>query len=238
MRIFFSSVMSGVVGLMRGVHQFLLLSFGLVLSARLAAATSINLVWTGTSGSGSIGSSSISVSATEPETLTLEMILDVDGLGLSYLQVSVQFDRDLRDELDLLSIETLSWSNPKGPGNFIGLGFETSQESDATAGGEIVTFQGFTLGLGPRNTTLTFARMVFATNPSNLSNDGPDVFSLFLTPDDRALFVTCNGVCFFDVHPEFGSAEVNVIPEPLPLSLLGLGIGVLALAGRRGHNTQ
>ncbi len=216
------------LGPLRDLSRCLLPLLGLALSAEPASATSVDLIWTGTSGAGVVGSSAIEVSAAQPETLTLELVLDVDSLGLSLLSVSVRFDRDLRDELNLLSTETPSWSNPEGPGSFTGVGFASSRESDASAEGEIRSLGGFAPGLGPQNTTLSFARLVFATNPSNLTNDGSDVFSLFGSPDDFALI----GNGLFRIDPAFGSAAVNVIPEPLPLGLLGLGIAVLGLAAR------
>ena len=216
--------------MMWGVCKSLSLAASLLLIAQGSRATSIDFVWTGTSGAGSVGSSAISVSASQPETLTLDVVLDVDTFGLSLLGISIGFDPDLGDELDVISIETLSWSNPKGPGRFTAVGYVSSQESTPTREGQFISLGGFSFGAGPQNATLTFARIVFTTHPSAASSDGSDIISFFGSSD-----VALDSTGLFYIQPELGSAEVNVIPEPVSLSLLGIGIGALALAFRRPH---
>lgn len=191
----------------------------------------MNFVWTGTTGAGVLGSSTISVSSNAPETLTLDVVLDVDASGLVGLTISAKFDADFGDELNLLSVETLSWSNPKGPRSWISLGYISSQESDAGSEGQTLHLGGSssTFPAGPLNVTLTFARLVFATNRSRIATDGADLFSFAKAPDDFGI-----DNLGLTILPEMGSASVNLIPEPGSSGLLALGIAVLGLAARRG----
>ncbi len=205
----------------------------IALAVHAADATSVNLLWTGSTGAGTTGSSAIQVSGAAPETLTLEIALDVDSLGLTLLEFSIRFDTELRDELNLLSIRPVSWQDLRGPGSFSSTGFVTSQESDPTREGQIFSFGGFTFGSGPVNTTLTFARVVFSTNPQRVASDGGDIFSGAFLRFEGGL-----GIGGFPIDLDFGSAEVDLIPEPATISLLALGIAALAAAagsGRRGR---
>lgn len=195
-----------------------------------AEATSLNLIWTGTTGVGIPGSSAISVSGTEPETLTLDLVLNVDSSGLTLLTISAKFDEDFGDELNLLSAETLSWSNPKASGMWFGFGFISSQESGAASEGQIFHLDGgLGFGIGPQSATLTFARIIFATNPFRIASDGVDIFSFAKAPDDFGI-----DNLGLTTLPELGSASVNLIPEPASFALLALGVAVLGLSARRG----
>ena len=193
-------------------------------------ASSLGYIWIGTTGAGALGSSEIAVSATEPETLTVDLVLDVDAFGMSGLGVSAVFDTDLGDELNLLSIETPRWSNSASNRSWTGLGYDSSQESDSTAEGQIHDLFGLSFTRGPLNVTLTFARFVFATNPQRIAADGSDIFVIgrpgsFAESYGRMLRV---GESFTSA-----TASVNLIPEPAPLALLALGIATLSLACRR-----
>jgi len=194
---------------------------------------SIDFVWSGTTGSGALGSSSIQVSALEPETLTLDLVLDIESLGLHLLSVSALFDTDLENELNLTGVQTLPWTDPTGTRHFDAHGYVSSQESEADREGQIFGLRGLSRGLVPINTTLTFARMVFVTNPSRVRNDGADLVSgFFFLPEDKALYFEIDS--YHESEIAFGSASVDVIPEPASFLLLALGIGGLALAARRG----
>jgi hypothetical protein len=213
-----------------------------------ASATAVRFVWSGTTGGGVLGSSSIDASGRQPETLTLDLVLDVDSAGVGAIQLPIKFDLDLGDELNLLEINRLNYSNPAGvgPGNPPGegqlthVGVVTTQESVAgSEEGQIFEFEAFSLGSGPTNATLTFARIVFSTNPGRIQSDGADIDSgPFLDLPVRTGFLRIDdqsgGIDDFTLEVQYGSASVNLIPEPTPLGLLGLGIASLAMASRRG----
>lgn len=212
-----------------------LMSAGIATLPRIEASASpllsIDLVWSGTTGVGTLGSSAIQVSAFEPETLTLDIVLGIGPRGLDHLQVSARFDTDLQNELNLSRAQTFSWASPNGSRRFDGFGFHSSQESESDNEGQILALQGLSPSNGPVNTTLTFARVVFVTNPSNVRSDDADIGTGFFLLGDIAYYL-------FDIFPyrpdeiAFGSASVDVIPEPSSLVLLALGIGALVLARR------
>lgn len=153
-----------------------------------ARGTSVHLIWTGTTGSGTTGTSAIAVSDTVPETLTLDVRIDVDAAGLSTAWLSLAFDQDLENELDLLSFEEIGWTGTMVPGmqtpTFYPAWFlHSTQESSAVAEGRFYSFEHTAFFTGPVSTLITFARVVFATNPGNASLDGDDVVSGAFAPD-------------------------------------------------------
>ena len=212
------------------------LSFALIASlcfmgiSSAASATSVNMVWTGTTGGVIVSGNSVTLAPSSVATLTLDVVLDVDSRGAAGVTINVAFDSDLGNELNLISQENISWSNMSGSmtlGPISGMnGVGSSQESfTGTQEGQINDWAHGTLADGPASTTLTFARIVFATNHGNVVSDGNDIFSGGLIGGNAA------GSTIFDAV--YNGASVNLVPEPGTVALLGLGIGSLALAGRR-----
>ena len=105
-------------------------------------------------------------------------------------------------------------------------GIESSIESTGLVAGTIFEFDGTTLGFGPKNTTLTFARLVFQTTLS-VNTDGEDIVH-----DPFFTIIGGNAPGSVIADAIFIGAAVNLVPEPGTVVLLGLGIGCLALAGR------
>ncbi|MCH2170758.1 PEP-CTERM sorting domain-containing protein [Myxococcota bacterium] len=190
------------------------------------------------------------VGPTGSAEITVDVVLDVDTAGLSVATMSLEWDTDLKNEINAVEFEELSWSLVNMMGNTtrsftqLSEGVASSQESctgDCTNSegdpapdrfGALYSFDGASTGNGPASTSLTFARVVFSTNNANVIFDGADIFAgQFGGQDgfcDNAQ-PNCN-----TVTPSFvGDITVNPIPEPGTLALLAGGLGTLVLAGRR-----
>lgn len=198
-----------------------------------ASATTVSFVWTGASSAGPVaglGTSSVFVSGSDPATLTLEIQFDLDSLGLVATGVHIEFDTEpeLDDELDIASYLEVPYTSPTSTLRPLAPGVFSSQESTSTAEGQIFGLEIFTLGTGPRNITLTFARIVFTTKPLNVATDGDDIFTTNERDPGDTLWADNSN----EIHPLLIRASVNLIPEPASAALLGLGLGALAAAAR------
>jgi hypothetical protein len=210
------------------------------ITASTANATSVNLRWVDAETSDSspvegLGTSSLTISAGAVATVTLDVEIDVDAAGLSSAFLSLEFDRDLLNELDVSSVEELGWTSEDGSRSLIPLtaGIDSMQESTSSQIGKLYTFDGATLENGPESTTFAFARIVFTTNPGAVASDGPDIFAgIFNCPDTCIDGLFSNALEDNDITSSvtFGTAQLNVVPEPSSLGLLALGLGALARA--------
>ena len=216
----------------------------------VSAETSIKLVWTGATSGGPLGSSSIVVPKHEVTTLTLDVVLEVDGRGASVVWTSLEFDRDLGNELNLLGHAEKYWSNRESGNLFRSLaqitsGLRTTVESSSASVGKLYSFEGSQrYRAGPKNTTLTFGRVVFSTNPANLAVDGPDIFSGLFAPDgsgstdgifDGVATGVFPGAVNISSTVSFGTAQVRLVntPQvPVPLWAVPLVAGLLFGAAR------
>jgi hypothetical protein len=216
----------------------ILIFFGLT---GVANATSVVLTFVGAISSGQgitgLGTNELGMCCASPATLTMDIQMTVDSRGVSNAVFSIRFDSDLRNELNILSIQEIAWSNMSMSRNLspVNPGITSSQESFTGAQeGQAFSFEGVTLGSGPRNTTLTFARIVFATNPVPLW-DGPDIFAGLFNPGVDGFFTDGGQDIGSAVFPTATSVTASLgVPEPATFSLFALGIGALTLAaGRR-----
>ena len=91
-----------------------LLGLAVAISAPASNAISVDLTWTGTTGSGATGGTAIVVSNAVVETLTLDMEITTDSRGLGVAGLSLLFDADLGNELDVISFQELAWNSPMG----------------------------------------------------------------------------------------------------------------------------
>ena len=168
-------------------------------------------------------------------TLSLDVVLSVDSRGLSAVFLSLRFDSDLRNAVDLLYWEELPFAQVNSKGVTTAsllpftVGIISTIESSGTQAGRVYGFEATTTGLGPSNTTLAFARLVFRTNHGRISGK-PDIFS----DDPENLFLDNTGA---DITGSVSFGDANVfLPEPTSAALLGLGLGAFALAARRSGN--
>jgi hypothetical protein len=180
----------------------------------LVTTTFVDLEWAGTGGSNTIG-------ASPGDQLTLEIYVQDADLGITSYGVSIAFDTDLMDELDLVGDPTELCPL----GSCLTTGVDSTQESTfGSQVGFVYTFESVTFGAG------SFDRMLVGTIDfevtENVASDGWDVFSgEFNTGIDA----------FFDAQgqplsPEFGYAQV---PEPGTALLLGIGLASLAVSSRK-----
>jgi hypothetical protein len=208
--------------------------------AREAGATvTFDLIWTATSGAGpGVGTSTIT--AAVGDTLTLSLRMTTDVAELCFHGVSINFDTDLGNELNLLGFS--DWSGTTyGTATMqmvyapIGNG-PTAVESTNAVAGRINTYEsGFlTGGLIPLPVgTYTIGTAGFQVN--TVSADGPDLWvGLFNGGDGVVAF---NGSDFVPVTDlVFNPATLNV-PEPGTASLLGLCLVGLGLAVRHSRRS-
>jgi len=209
-------------------------------------------------GSGSSLVNSISVNPGGGQTLRLDIFLTHDEVGgLSGHGFSINFDTDLLNELNLNGAMVYSeWGGTDvDPTGTISLyspidGLPAAIES-GTGGpaGRLNTFEsGALIGTLPVNGAAYSVGTTVATAPdiyrvgqiffvvNDAVTDGADVFTgLFNSPFDAILDSAGAGIPGGSLS--FGSATLNVVPEPGTVSLLGLGLVGLVLAGRRSRRS-
>jgi hypothetical protein len=160
---------------------------------------------------------------------TLEAILRVtaDANGVSSYGLSVRFDEDGADELDLLSaVELLDATFDVDLG---GTGPVSTTESGPGTPGELLSFAAGSTGPGAVSASFDVALMTFLVT-ANVSGGGADLTPGFFNPGVDGLFGSGG--------EDLGASAVLVgasVPEPTVLTLLGLSS--LALARRVARRT-
>jgi hypothetical protein len=185
-----------------------------------------------TSGSGAgIGTSTITAAVGDTLTVSLRMTTDVAEVCLH--SVSIAFDTDLGNELNLMGAGEWSgttYGSVTMQTNYMPVvgGVGPVVESTNAVAGRINTYESTFISSGELPLpvgTYTVGTAAFMVN--SVSADGPDVFVGLFNAGDS---VQATG--FIPVaNLVFNSATVN-IPEPGTASLLGLSLVGLALAVR------
>jgi hypothetical protein len=162
-----------------------LLLAGLALPRAAGAAASVDVIWTATEPSypplGGIGTRVLQ--ASPGDEAYADVLVTVGNEGLSFAGLSLEFDTDLADELDLLGVEVLPAPSPPG---WLVVSSGTTNESSAS---EVGYVEGFSAGCLPPctgalfNTTLVLARIRFRIT-QNVASDGDDVFPLIVSGVD------------------------------------------------------
>lgn len=187
-----------------------------------ASATTVGIRFTGTTGGGIIGTNSID--AAPGDVLTAIVGLTADAFGVSSYGVSVQYDIDLGDELDLLSATELL----NAPFQFNStVGCASTQESSAAQLGNVLNCEAATFGAGPPPPpTVDIIELMFLVT-GNVATDGFDIETGFFSVGFDGMFDNAGSPS----SVTFGTASVNV-PEPSTALLIGLGIVGLATRSR------
>ena len=218
----------------RAILVFVLLGAGL----EVHAGTTVEIIWTATTGSGTPGSASID--AAPGDRLTGEVrISSSDRAGVAAYGISLSFDTDLGDELQLESVVELL---PVGFTHNLTLGPEATQESTAGQQGGIRTLEALSLVPGGTGLASAVAAEVTFRVTANVATDGEDVFTGAFSPgvdavgDGDDVDITAAVV--------FQGASVNQLaPVPIgppwigPALALWLG-GLGALSARRRQARQ
>lgn len=185
------------------------------------ATPALEIVWTDTTGTGTTGSSTIE--ARPGDEITATLFLSADADGISGYGISLMFDLDLGDELDLVSagefLPALFQFN-------FSSGFEETSESTGATPGRISSYEALTFEDGPVNASFAIGEVVFQVT-SNVGTGGADVVSGLYAPGVDAVIGNANQ----ELAADFGTATVNV---PEPSTGLLLATALLVLAGRHG----
>ena len=192
-----------------------LLAAGLGLSGT-ADAQEVSLVWEGTTGGGTTGGDTID--AEVGDVLSLGIFLTTPAEGVAAYGVSLEFDQDGLNELDILTVVELEYvadlTCVPFPDCFFDVGDEElmnispgvagTVESAPGTTGSILTFEAATLELGPVNKTIKIGEVSFQVNTPLA--DGVDIQSgLFGLADG----IFSNSLVDLGSSTIFGGASVN-----------------------------
>ena len=176
-------------------------------SREAQAAPSIDIIWVSTTGSGTPGGASID--AAPGDTLVAEIQIFPDAPGVGGYEVSLEFDTDLGDELDLVNVTEFL------PGVMeynLSPGVDGHQESTLAQKGTVAGIEAVTVTImGPTSGTIVAAQVTFKVG-ANVSSDSADVFVGIFNGDDDVVFDNASDI----VTPIFSNAEVNLAGSPVP----------------------
>ena len=191
-----------------------------------ASATSIDITFTATDGLGTVGSNTIS--ALPGDTLSATVSLTADSAGVSSYGISLLFDTDFGDELNLISVTELLTA----PFSFnFNAGCESTEESTGSQAGSVLTCEAATFGVGPSLATVAIIDLVFQVT-ANVESDGLDIETGLFNPGFDGVFD--NQQSSLVASAIFGQAAVNLlVPEPGTGLLVGLALLGFALRSRK-----
>ena len=184
------------------------------------AAPAVDIIFTATTGGGTTGGNSITASS--GDTLTVTINLTAESAGISSYGVSIEFDTDLIDELNIVSVTELL---PAGFDFNLTPGPSSTQESSGVQKGNILTLEAATFQNGPVSTTFAIGTIEFLVT-NNIATDGLDIFSGLFNVSFDGVFNNNQSM----LSPTFNSAMANASVIPA-LSKQGMAIFLLLAAG-------
>ena len=173
------------------------------------------------------------VEANPGDTLVLEIRITVDEAGVGLYSLSVAFDEDGTDELDLVS--TVEFE-PAGLMNLTS-GIELEVDSSNGIGGRAEGFEAVTLGTGPANITLPIGQITFVVT-DNVAADGDDLEGSILTLFDGYEDNFNNFVGVADLPNPAFSPGFAAVPEPNRALLAAAALATLAILRSRQQSPQ
>jgi len=186
---------------------FLAVLLGLLPSASREAQAqppiTVDVVWTSTTGAGTTGGSSID--AAPGDQLVAEIRIIADAGGVAGYAISLEFDTDFGNELDLVSATKFT---PTGlPINLMGTGLASTQESTGGQKGNVLTYEAVADPRYAGPTGIFVAGEVTFNVTGNVTSDGDDVFSGTFNAEADGVINNANAI----VNPVFRNAAVNQI---------------------------
>jgi hypothetical protein len=215
----------------RAVRSIAGLLVALGVGAPARAIPIVEIVFVSTTGAGGVGGSTIV--ATPGDVLLAELRLHAGPEGVSSYGLSLQFDDDLKDEVDVLAAQERT---PAGfafsfsPGVVAGI-----EESHSARAGRVLTFEAETLGLGPADATFTIGTLELRVG-AHVATDGLDIVTGLWNPGVDGLFDNA-GVSLAGVA-QWGGAAIDAVPEPSSVLLISCGLAALAASGSAGRRIR
>ena len=226
----------------------------LVLGAGQASAlSSINMVFlggnTGTGDCANDGSGADCIATNDSDELKFALTITVDSLGMAAFAFDLRWDEDGENELDFVRGRTrggvnFGLVNPSPPPatitaayGLVTLSF-ASQESTAGNLGYMYGFD-MTGGIaGPFVANVSFRVAVVTFHVNGGQDDG----MADPVADIRVGFFRTSGATFgkadtLPITPNFGSFQIDSVPEPGTSLLMGMGVLGLILAGRASRKS-
>jgi len=226
------------------------LAMVLGVAGQASALNSVGLVFLG----GATGDPNCSVNpapcvhTNSSDIIRFAIVITVDANGLGAFGLDLRWDADGEDELDFASATQrasllFKTPNPSPPPDTLALASYTvssanfaSTESTAGNAGYLMGFDAFSASItGPfiANVSFRIGTVAFHVNGNVNNNAGADIEMGFFRTDGAAMSDSASNF----ITPNFGSFNVDSVPEPGTSLLMGMGVLGLILAGRANRKS-